>query len=135
MAEVEPLLDLDALQLEFASCDQIHMNTSTLRALEFASIRLKIILTIIANEICPNPLKVECGPLCDGPFADDVPIELDRIADDGREIADDQIDASDALGVTRMPECDLEYVLCDREFVHLTLHHECLVSPGFPVVI
>jgi hypothetical protein len=75
-------------------------------------------------ETCPNPLKMERGPLCDGPFADDVPVKLYRIADDGGEIADDQVDASDPLGITCMSQCDLEDILRDGEFVHFRSHLE-----------
>lgn len=75
-------------------------------------------------ETCPNPLKMERGPLCDGPFADDVPVKLYRIAYDGGEITDDQVNASDPLGITCMSQCDLENVLRDGEFVHFRSHHE-----------
>lgn len=71
-----------------------------------------------------NPLEMKRGPLCDGLFADDVPIELYRFAYDGREVADDQVDASDSLGITCMTECDLKDVLRDRKFVHINSHLE-----------
>jgi len=67
---------------------------------------------------------MERGSLSDGLFADDVPIELYRFAYDSREIADDQIDTSDPLGITRMTECDLKDVLRDGEFVHFRSHLE-----------
>ncbi len=117
-------LDLDALHLELASCDQIHLVASTLGAFKFSAIGFKRIPAVITIETCPNPLKVERGPFCDGTFADDVPIKLYRFAYDGREVADDQVDASDPLGITRMTECDLKDVLRDGEFVHFRSHLE-----------
>ena len=96
------LLDFDALQSEFLSCDQIHLIAPALRTLKFPVIGLILMTTIFALETCPNPLKMESGPLGNRFFADDVPVELYRFTYDGREVADDQVDASDPPGITRM---------------------------------
>ncbi len=46
-----------------------------------------------------HPLKVQRGPRGNGPAAEKVKVELDRIVDDAAQVADHEVDLRDAGGL------------------------------------
>ena len=63
---------------------------------------------------------MQAGPLTHAPLADNIPVELHRIPDNGRQLADHQMKVRHAtrLCLARMPKGDVEEILCDRELMH-----------------
>ncbi len=76
---------------------------------------------------------MEFSSLCWRIFADYIPVELDRIVDDGRELADHQVQVRYPLDLrlSGVPQGYLQNAFRDSKFMHASFN-----NPGnFPVDI
>jgi hypothetical protein len=102
-------LDFDTLQPEvIAACDN-DLLLPTCRANEVPAVQGEPVIAGQAAQGCVDALEVELGALCDCVFADDIPVELDRLIYDGGEFANDHIESRNPLrtGFFRVAERDL----------------------------
>lgn len=90
-------LDLDAVQAEVVTSRRNDSSLSTFWTKEIPLADGKRVAASKATQCSLHALEVELGTLGDGVFAHDVPVELDRLVDDGGETPDDDVEADNAL--------------------------------------
>ncbi len=75
---------------------------------------------IPAGHLARDPLEVEHGTFRRGILRDDIPIELDRIVNNGGKLADYQVDLFDFPRAC-IPESNIKNILGNRKLMHIYL--------------
>lgn len=113
--------DINGFYVEFVSGGDANVEAAAGRACKILITRGKTLLAHLALHFGWNPVKMKPGTICQGILADHLPIELDRIVNDRRQLANDQMKIANALrtrffGVAKGYFQD---IFSNSQFVHL----------------